>query len=707
MRRAVGAFVLLSVVAAGALGGGASPGGGGIRSAAAAGPLHGVSGNRARFQTQTGQDSTVVQVFIGWGQGVSWGSRLDVLIPTLQPIPMLHLGTKGKDGREAITPAGIAAGAGDGDLIAIGQAIARYGRAIYIRPMAEMNNTGTPYSAYGPDGRPRGPAHSAASYRKAFARIYLILHGGPSAVVDAKLRALGLPPVHGDLAVNPFPQLRIVWSPLAGGTPKVPGNLPEDYYPGPQYVDVDGADIYDDGLVDNAPWAELEALYRLAQTHRKPFSVPEWGLFSVDDPAFVAHMCSFLETHGATEMQAFFVANPSSPLDLQTKPKSRGEYRRCITPMPEAVPSWAGGSPAVSAVVLKLTAVPAAGPPPLAVQFAIAAQLTVPIVRWQLYFGDGTQVGGPGQPPGTVQHQYGTDGSYDAILVVYTAPPFTPDAARFLVAAPVAVGSAPPVVGFQPAPAGGRAPVKVVFRTDVQLTGTVAAWEIVFGDGNSARGSGPPPRFVGHTYTAAGSYRAVLVLDESPTGRIVAYADVSVSGATAGGTPPPPATATAVGTVLVGGAPFRGGSIPYGSRVDVTRGRLTLTTDSGTLTVYGGGGVPAVFVLVHSTLGGKPIVELRLAGGDFSVCTKRKVSVAAAKAPPATTVRRLWASGKGRFRTKGRYVAAAVLGTIWLTADRCDASLVTVRRGTVQVTDVPRRRTVKVRAGHTYVAKKP
>jgi hypothetical protein len=69
-------------------------------------------------------------------------------------------------------------------------------------------------------------------------------------------------------------------------------------------------------------------------------------------------------------------------------------------------------------------------------------------------------------------------------------------------------------------------------------------------------------------------------------------------------------------------------------------------------------------------------------------------------------VRQLWGSGKGNFRTVGSYASATVRGTIWLTADRCDGSQVTVRQGVVQVRDLVRRTTVSVRAGHTYFARK-
>jgi hypothetical protein len=332
--------VAVLVVAAGV--GGASVGHSSRGRVAASGPIPGVSGNPVRFETLTGQKSLVIQAFLAWGQGVSFGSPFASLFPMFAPIPMIHLGTSGRNGKEAITPGAIAAGRGDAYLIALNQAIAAWGKGIYIRPMAEMNNPGNLYAGYNANGTARNAAHSPASYRKAFARIYLILHGGTAGQVDAKLRALGLPPLaKGELADNPFPRLRVDWSPLAGGTPRVPGNAPAMYYPGTAYVDVDGADIYDEALTDTAPWSDLESLYQLALSHRKPFSVPEWGLIGVDDPAFVKHMCTFLSTHRATEMQAYFEGNPGSRLDLATKPKSKAMYRQCLTPLAGPLPAWA------------------------------------------------------------------------------------------------------------------------------------------------------------------------------------------------------------------------------------------------------------------------------------------------------------------------------------------------------------------------------
>ena len=73
-----------------------------------------------------------------------------------------------------------------------------------------------------------------------------------------------------------------------------------------------------------------------------------------------------------------------------------------------------------------------------------------------------------------------------------------------------------------------------------------------------------------------------------------------------------------------------------------------------------------------------------------------------AAAPPR---RRLWGNANGRFTTKGRYASAAVRGTIWLTEDRCDGTLIRVTRGTVTVRDLTANRTITIPAGRSYLAR--
>jgi hypothetical protein len=178
----------------------------------------------------------------------------------------------------------------------------------------------------------------------------------------------------------------------------------------------------------------------------------------------------------------------------------------------------------------------------------------------------------------------------------------------------------------------------------------------------------------------------------------------STTTTTSSGSAAPPPTATTTGTVLVNGQPFTAGTIPYGATVDVTKGSVLLKADTGTLKVNGAGGITAAFVLKRATDGKKAVVELRLAKGDFGVCPKRKTS-SAREAAAATTVRQLWGDGKGSFRTTGRYASATVRGTKWLTADRCDGTNVTVKRGVIQVADLPKHEQVTVPAGRSYLAK--
>ena len=473
-------------------------------------PIVGITGNTARFQAQTAQDSKVVQAFLGWGQGQLYGSPFNVLLKSLAPIPMLHLGTAAQGNKkQAVSPATIAAGKGDAYLGALNQAISAWGQAIYIRPMAEMNNRGNPWSG------------SPAAYRKAFERIYVLVHGGPTAA--AKLAALGQPAYRGPaLATNPFPRVRVLWSPLAGGDDPTP------YWPGNAYVDVGGADIYKEAGHD-PPWSKFESLFSFVKGHGKPFAVPEWGLFSVDDPTFVQHMCDFLKSH-ATENEEFFNSKPGSIFDLGDKPQSRAVYRKCITPLAAPLPAWAQGGPgSAKQLELKLTPDQSSGDAPLDVTFAITAKLSVPIVEWQVVFGDGATQSGKGDPPDTVAHTYADDGVFQAVLIVYQAPPFTGTAIRFLTTTTVTVGTGNAPIVFTSTPASGKAPLAVSFRIQTHLPKAVRSWQIVFGDGLTNQGSGTPPRFAGHTFSKPGTYRVLLIVDEAPfSGTVVRLIATSV-----------------------------------------------------------------------------------------------------------------------------------------------------------------------------------
>jgi hypothetical protein len=100
-------------------------------------------------------------------------------------------------------------------------------------------------------------------------------------------------------------------------------------------------------------------------------------------------------------------------------------------------------------------------------------------------------------------------------------------------------------------------------------------------------------------------------------------------------------------------------------------------------------------------------VDLYLRGGNFGRCgrTGRSAGSGQASASAVRRVRRLWGRDSGgRFRTHGRHSQATVRGTRWLTEDRCSGTFTKVTQGAVVVRDLTRRRSVVVRAGHSYLA---
>ena len=300
---------------------------------AAARPLLGVYGNAGHFAAVTGQHGSTAHMYLGWGQGQTWGSGFDAIFGKLGTAPLVSITTfRWPTGASVLTPRQIAMGAGDSYLEALNAAIARAGRDVfYIRPLGEMTGWWNPWCAYTRDGRPKGAAYSTRTYRKAFARMYLILHGGTAAQLNARLSRLGLPGIGTDLSVNPSPRLRVIWGAQAHGDPQVPGNQPQAYYPGDAYVDVVGDDPYDLGSVD---WGAIERFYRAHP--RKGFAFPEWGLRGIDDPAFVTHMASFVRSHGRVELLSFYNGKTGGVYDLASKPRSRAAYRRLIVPLETA-----------------------------------------------------------------------------------------------------------------------------------------------------------------------------------------------------------------------------------------------------------------------------------------------------------------------------------------------------------------------------------
>lgn len=282
----------------------------------------GLAGDARDFRQLTGQNSRVRLITIGWNQGGGNQRYFASLFSTMLDVPLLGIGIPNGSG---LTPAAIAQGEGDAFLVALNRAVVTWERPIYVRPLAEMNGAWESYSAFNRDGTSRGPAYSTAMFRQAFARIYLIVHGDLDA--NAKLARMGLPPVQGTL--SPAGNVQVIWNPQGFGAPKHAYNSPAAYFPGNAFVDVVGDDLYDIG--HRAAWAAARALYRAHPT--KPFAFPEWGLWGIDDPAFVKKMGSFLRHHRRTVLASYFNTVHGSIWDMSSKPLSRAAYRRYLAPL--------------------------------------------------------------------------------------------------------------------------------------------------------------------------------------------------------------------------------------------------------------------------------------------------------------------------------------------------------------------------------------
>jgi streptogramin lyase len=150
-----------------------------------------------------------------------------------------------------------------------------------------------------------------------------------------------------------------------------------------------------------------------------------------------------------------------------------------------------------------------------------------------------------------------------------------------------------------------------------------------------------------------------------------------------------------------------GAALPVGVALDARRGKVNLMSAGcrgGVQTGTFGGGVFSV----HQPRAGCGRVDVYLRGGSFKRCAQpaRRGSARRATASRTRRVRRLWGRDSGgKYRSHGRHSHATVRGTRWLTEDRCEGTLTRVTNGAVVVRDLKRRRSVLVRAGHSYLAK--
>jgi hypothetical protein len=277
------------------------------------------------FAAQSGKHPAVYNFFISWNASDSalhWLSFRFAYAKAERSAVMLSVSPE----ETRLSPRDIARGEGDAFLIALNRLIVESAVVTYLRPLSEMNNGNNPYSPYDLMGRPRGEAYSVRQFIRAWRRIALIVRGGPYALLNRKLRRLGMPPVRTaeDL---PRAAVALMWVPLSFGNPEIAKNHPRHFWPGARYVDWVGTTWYSLHRASSA----MDRFYRYPLWRRKPFAFAEWGVWGRDDPSFVRQFFKFLRFHRRVRMAVYYQSAMLKPeFRLSTHPLAREALRKAL-----------------------------------------------------------------------------------------------------------------------------------------------------------------------------------------------------------------------------------------------------------------------------------------------------------------------------------------------------------------------------------------
>jgi hypothetical protein len=279
------------------------------------------------FAAFTAKHPALLETFHPWGNSLNaayerWretGTRPILAISTADDQTLAEL----------ITPEQIALGAGDDYLLQLNDFFASHGLPAYIRPLGEPNRCLNVWSAVNCDGSQKGGEHSPLWYKQAFRRIAAIVRGGQTLEgIDLTLAEIGLPPLHRTKGPNPeslpAAPVSMIWSPLPGGSPRVKGNFPGNYWPGSRWVDWVGTDFYSQYPV----WEDLNRFYAGKQWRGKPVAVTEWAISAEDEPRFVKQLISWTVKRPRVRMLVYYTGfGAGNQYELNLYPRTANTLR--------------------------------------------------------------------------------------------------------------------------------------------------------------------------------------------------------------------------------------------------------------------------------------------------------------------------------------------------------------------------------------------
>ena len=270
-----------------------------------------------KFARQVRAHPAVLQEFFHWDVSLSASGAIHRWKRT-HTLGMVSLSTKlPASGKPQISTEAIAKGRGDRYILRINEVLGNRvpKRPTYIRLMPEMNGHWNPYSAYNANGTRRGGNHTTNDFKRAWRRIVLIARGGSRLKVNKRLRRNNLSRIYRARSnhsriydrkdvpkILEKPKIAFLWVPQSFGSPNIAGNQPVNYYPGRNFVDWVGIDIFSkfQSAFDN-----MVGFYNRWDDH--PFMIGEYSPWDGDPGgAFTDRLADFVEDHRRARMMVYY-----------------------------------------------------------------------------------------------------------------------------------------------------------------------------------------------------------------------------------------------------------------------------------------------------------------------------------------------------------------------------------------------------------------
>jgi hypothetical protein len=304
---------------------------------------HGVSetsevGDFNKFKRQVGAHPAVLQELYHWDVSLKASGAFHRWNKT-DTLGMVSMSTKlPATGHKEMSPGQISKGRGDDYMLRLNESIAHRGKPVYIRLFPEMNGYWNPYCAFNASGDPRDAAHKTKYFKRAWQRFVMVVRGGSLKGINKRLRAHHMPrllharsnrdPVYRQNGIGkrlPHAKASFMWVPQTFGSPNIPGNQPKNYWPGRNFVDWVGADIFSKF---SGAFPSLQSFYR--KYHKYPFVIGEYSPWDNDATgAFTNQLFNWARSHGRVRMLVYYRSvTADNPYTINRYPGARTALRR-------------------------------------------------------------------------------------------------------------------------------------------------------------------------------------------------------------------------------------------------------------------------------------------------------------------------------------------------------------------------------------------